>query len=192
MDNWRIAVLGDAGVGKTAFGDQFVLPNDSYDPTIEHAYGKMVKVDNRMCYIEVIDTAGQEEDTQLRDQQIQQGHGFILMYSVTSRSSFDRLDTHRQNMLRSKRGDPIFMLVGNKCDKAYAREVSEEDGAALARQFGCEFIETSAKTTLNVEILFKNIVRALRQRRVELDAVPRRNLRWDGTATRPRPQCIIL
>lgn len=97
-----------------------------------------------------------------------------------------------KNIPRLKRGDPIFMLVGNKCDKAYAREVSEEDGAALARQFGCEFIETSAKTAVNVEILFKNIVRALRQRRVELDAGPRRNLRRSGTATRPRPQCIIL
>lgn len=44
------------------------------------------------------------------------------------------------------------MLVGNK---AYAREVSEEDGATLARQFGCEFIETSAKTAVNVEICLR-------------------------------------
>ena len=55
------------------------------------------------------------------------------------------------------------MLVGNKCDKAYEREVSKEEGAALARQFGCEFIETSAKTAQNVERLFTNLVRALRQ-----------------------------
>lgn len=60
------------------------------------------------------------------------------------------------------------MLVGNKCDKTYEREVSKEEGAALARQFGCEFIETSAKTAQNVERLFMNLVRALRQTR-EID-----------------------
>jgi len=57
------------------------------------------------------------------------------------------------------------MLVGNKCDKTYEREVSKEEGAALARQFGCEFIETSAKTAQNVERLFMNLVRSLRQTR---------------------------
>ena len=57
------------------------------------------------------------------------------------------------------------MLVGNKCDKTYEREVSREEGAALARQFGCEFLETSAKTAQNVERLFMNLVRSLRQTR---------------------------
>jgi GTPase KRas protein len=55
------------------------------------------------------------------------------------------------------------MLVGNKCDKKYEREVTEEEGAALARRFGCEFLETSAKTAQNVEKLFMNLVRSLRQ-----------------------------
>ena len=66
-------------------------------------------------------------------------------------------------MRRVKRGDPIFMLVGNKCDTAYGREVSREEGVALARQFGCEFIEASAKTAENVKLLFMNLVRLLRQ-----------------------------
>ena len=69
-------------------------------------------------------------------------------------------------MIRVKRGHPIFMLVGNKCDKTFEREVSKEEGAALARQFGCDFIETSAKTAHNVERLFMNLVRSLRATRV--------------------------
>jgi GTPase KRas protein len=72
-------------------------------------------------------------------------------------------------MRRVKRGDPIFMLVGNKCDKTYEREVSKEEGAAMARHFGCEFIETSAKTAQNVERLFMNLVRSLRQTRGSVD-----------------------
>ena len=94
-----------------------------------------------------------------------EGQGFILVYSIASRSTFERLEIFRQSMRRVKRGDPIFMLVGNKCDKTYEREVSKEEGAALARQFGCEFIETSAKTAQNVERLFMNLVRSLRETR---------------------------
>jgi GTPase KRas protein len=94
-----------------------------------------------------------------------EGQGFILVYSIASRSTFERLEIFRQSMRRVKRGDPIFMLVGNKCDKTYEREVSREEGAALARQFGCEFLETSAKTAQNVERLFMNLVRSLRQTR---------------------------
>lgn len=55
------------------------------------------------------------------------------------------------------------MLVGNKCDKQQEREVSREEGVQLARSFGCDFLETSAKTPVNVERLFTTLVRLLRQ-----------------------------
>ena len=61
-----------------------------------------------------------------------EGQGFILVYSIASRATFERLEVFRQLMLRVKRNRPIFVLVGNKCDKTYEREVSREEGAALA------------------------------------------------------------
>ena len=151
-----------------------------------------------MCFVEVIDTAGQgttlapkissllcspiiKRSTQLYatsgcgelwDESYMsmlfphhfssEGQGFILVYSIASRATFDRLDVFRQSMMRVKRQKPIFMLVGNKCDKGYEREVSREEGQALARQFGCDFLETSAKTAQNVERLFTSLVRMLR------------------------------
>ncbi|KAF9491870.1 ras protein [Pleurotus eryngii] len=145
MDNWRVAVLGDGGVGKTALA-------------VQMPYCKQLVVDNQMCFVEVIDTAGQEEYTTLRDQWVREGQGFILVYSIASWQTFERLEIFRQSMRHVKCGDPIFMLVGNKCDKGYKREVSKEEGAALARQFGCEFIEASAKTAENVQHLFMNLV----------------------------------
>jgi len=167
MDNWRVAVLGDGGVGKTALAVQFTLNCfvETYDPTIEDAYRKQLVVDNRMCFVEVIDTAGQEEYATLRDQWVREGQGFILVYSIASRSTFERLEVFRQSMLRVKRGSPIFMLVGNKSDKGYEREVTKFEGAQLATRWGCQFMETSAKTAFNVEKLFTDLVRSLRQTR---------------------------
>ncbi|KAG8936330.1 Ras GTPase ras2 [Tulasnella sp. 419] len=167
MDHWRITVLGDGGVGKTALAVQFMLGCfvETYDPTIEDAYRKQALVDDKMCFIEVIDTAGQEEYATLRDQWVREGQGFVLVYSIASRITFERLEVFRQSMLRVKGSTPIYILVGNKSDKSYEREVSKEEGAALARRFNCEFLETSARTAHNVERLFNNLIRSLRQNR---------------------------
>lgn len=88
--------------------------------------------------------------------------GFILVYSITSRSTFDKLEDFRQWMLRGRRSNPIFILVGNQCDRTTEREVSNEEAIALARSFGCAFLETSAKTGHNVGHLFTTMVRNLR------------------------------
>lgn len=167
MDQWRVTVLGDGGVGKTALAVQFTLNCfiETYDPTIEDAYRKQTIIDQKLCFIEVIDTAGQEEYSTLRDQWVREGQGFVLVYSIASRATFDRLEVFRQNMVRVKRTPPVFVLVGNKSDKTYEREVSREEGAALARQWGCEFLETSAKTRANVEKLFTDLIRTLRHQK---------------------------
>ena len=121
-----------------------------------------------------------------------EGQGFILVYSIASRATFERLEVFRQLMLRVKRNRPIFVLVGNKCDKTYEREVSREEGAALARSFGCEFLETSAKTSHNVERLFMNLVRALRATRQQ-DGPIVSTTRSDGPGGGKRkPRCIIM
>jgi len=190
MDCWRVAVLGDGGVGKTALAVQFTLNCfvETYDPTIEDAYRKQLVVDNRMCFVEVIDTAGQEEYATLRDQWVREGQGFILVYSIASRATFERLEIFRQSMLRVKRQKPIFMLVGNKADKQLEREVTREEGMQLAKEFGCEFLETSAKTAQNVERLFTNLVRNLRNTKAtEQGAVPQPRVREPR-----RPRCFIM
>jgi GTPase KRas protein len=93
-------------------------------------------------------------------------------------------------MLRVKRQKPIFMLVGNKADKQLEREVTREEGMQLAREFGCEFLETSAKTAQNVERLFTNLVRSLRNTKQTEQggaAVPQPRVREPR-----RPRCSIM
>ncbi|KAJ7672909.1 ras protein [Mycena rosella] len=190
MDQWRVAVLGDGGVGKTALAVQFTLSCfvdvvQTYDPTIEDAYRKQFVLDNRMCFVEVIDRCYVEEYATLRDQWVREGEGFILVYSITSRSSFDRLEVFHQLVRRAKRGDLILLLVGNKCDQASDREVSKEEGVARVQEFGCDFFETSAKTGLNAERVFTTLVRALRRMKA-ISAGP------ESAKDVKKKKCIIL
>jgi GTPase KRas protein len=159
--------------------------SQQYDPTIEDSYRKQVVIDGQSCMLEVLDTAGQEEYTALRDQWIRDGEGFVLVYSISSRSSFTRIQRFHNQIQRVKEssasspsypGSPIssaaplapvpIMLVGNKSDRVTEREVSTQEGHALARELGCEFVEASAKNCINVEKAFYDVVRQLRRQRM--------------------------
>ena len=92
-----------------------------------------------------------------------EGQGFILVYSIASRSTFERVSDFYHAMKRAKKRDVPFILVGNKCDKSFEREVSRDEGIIMAKNFGCRFLETSAKTAQNVEDSFVGVVRDLRR-----------------------------
>ena len=94
------------------------------------------------------------------------GEGFLLVYSISSRSTFERVERFRDQIIRVKDSDTVpLMLVGNKCDKITEREVSREEGMNMAKKLRCEFIESSAKTCVNVERAFYTVVRMIRQSR---------------------------
>ncbi|RFU72892.1 ras-2 [Trichoderma arundinaceum] len=190
---YKLVVLGDGGVGKTALTIQLCLQHfvETYDPTIEDSYRKQVVIDGQPCMLEVLDTAGQEEYTALRDQWIRDGEGFVLVYSIASRSSFTRIKRFYHQIQRVKEsvasspsypGSPIstanpqlpvpIMLVGNKSDRVTEREVSTQEGHALARELGCEFVEASAKNCINVEKAFYDVVRILRRQRQQASRPP--------------------
>jgi GTPase KRas protein len=165
---YRLVVLGDGGVGKTALTIQLCLNHfvESYDPTIEDSYRKQVVIDEQPCILEVLDTAGQEEYTALRDQWIRDGEGFLLVYAITAKSTFERVERFKDQITRVKDAERVpVILVGNKSDQVDSREVSTQEGQAMARRLGCEFVETSAKTCVNVEKAFYSVVRQIRSAR---------------------------
>lgn len=92
------------------------------------------------------------------------GEGFLLVYSITSRNSFDEILTFHQQILRVKDKDSFpVVVVANKCDLEYERQVGSHEGRELAKHFGCRFIETSAKQRINVDEAFSNLVREIRR-----------------------------
>jgi len=165
---YKVVVLGDGGVGKTALTIQLCLNHfiENYDPTIEDSYRKHAVIDDEPCLIEILDTAGQEEYTALRDQWIREGDGFLIVYSITQRATFERVEKFKYQISRVKDADDVpVVLVGNKADKMQEREVSAAEGQALARRMGCEFVETSAKTRHNLETAYYTAVRMIRRQR---------------------------
>jgi GTPase KRas len=60
----------------------------------------------------------------MREQYMRTGEGFLLVYSITSRNSFEEISTFHQQILRVKDKDTFpVVVVANKCDLEYERQV---------------------------------------------------------------------
>ncbi|XP_029629691.1 ras-related protein Rap-2b [Salmo trutta] len=164
MREYKVVVLGSGGVGKSALTVQFVTGSfiEKYDPTIEDFYRKEIEVDSSPSVLEILDTAGTEQFASMRDLYIKNGQGFILVYSLVNQQSFQDINPMRDQIIRVKRYERVPMiLVGNKVDLEGEREVSSGEGKALADEWNCPFMETSAKNKGSVDELFAEIVRQM-------------------------------
>ncbi|VUC30941.1 unnamed protein product [Clonostachys rosea] len=179
----QLLMLGGCGVGKTALACNLILDSfvEDYEPTIENCYRKTSIIDGRQCIIEILDTAGEGEMSKMRYMRDYDSHAAVLVYSISSRASFNQVRDLCLQIRRAERpamlseGYPVsnslpnefstapYMLIGNMSDKTSEREVSTKEGQLLAHELGCGFVETSAKTGANVEKAFYDVVRALRQ-----------------------------
>jgi GTPase KRas len=135
MTEYKLVIVGGGGVGKSA-----------------------------LTMLDILDTAGQEEYSAMRDQYMRTGQGFLCTFAITSRSSFDEITSFREQIMRVKDEDQVPMvLIGNKCDLDQDRQVTTAEGQDLAKSFGCPFLETSAKARINVEDSFYQLVREIRK-----------------------------
>uniref|UniRef100_A0A3Q1NCE9 small monomeric GTPase n=1 Tax=Bos taurus TaxID=9913 RepID=A0A3Q1NCE9_BOVIN len=159
MHEYKLVILGSGGTGKSALTIQFVqgIFVEKYDPTIEDSYRKQVEVDAQQCMLEILDTAGMEQFTAMRD---------LYMKNGQAQSTFNDLQDLREQILRVKdTHDVPMILVGNKCDLEDERVVGKEQGQNLARQWNnCAFLESSAKSKINVNEIFYDLVRQINRK----------------------------
>ncbi|KAF8987043.1 small GTPase superfamily, partial [Cyathus striatus] len=150
------------GVGKSSLSTRFTYGHfDKFKRTLYYPHWKQCLVDNEFAFLDV-NIAGCEGYA--AERKYTSGEGFLLVYSVRSRSSFEMIRNLHQRILWVKLGKPVpIVLVGNKCDFEYQlRAVSMDEGYDLANQLGCPFIETSAKERTNVDEAYYNLVREIR------------------------------
>jgi len=172
---FKIVVVGAGGVGKSGLTLQFCAGKcpKRYDPTIEDSYRKTTEVDGRACTLDILDTAGQEEYASLRGEYMSEGKGFVLVYSITAEDTFAEMETFFKQIGDNKTsGDPVpIALVGNKLDLENERKVTTQQGQDLAEKWKKErnpalvsdvvFFETSAMTNINVNEMFKGLVKVM-------------------------------
>ncbi|KAI4177328.1 MAG: hypothetical protein LQ348_005824 [Seirophora lacunosa] len=162
---YHIVVLGAGGVGKSCLTAQFVqnVWIESYDPTIEDSYRKQIEVDGKQCILEILDTAGTEQFTAMRELYMKSGQGFLLVFSITSLSSLTELHELRDQIVRIKDDAQVpLVIVGNKCDLEEDRVVSKARAFAVSQSWGnVHYYETSARRRANVDEAFVDLCRQI-------------------------------
>ncbi|KFY69005.1 hypothetical protein V496_00592 [Pseudogymnoascus sp. VKM F-4515 (FW-2607)] len=168
---YRIVLLGETGVGKTALSIQMY----DYDPTIEDLYRSNVVVDGRPCTLEILDTGGMiyKTNEELRNSWIDSGGGFILVYSISSRDSFVqalkicqqvRNAKETRTSLLSEFGHTTalesssalvpIVLAGSYCENSTGREVSVQEGYDFAQALGYPNFSPAMQIIQTLNVLF--------------------------------------
>merc|ERR1711997_254883 len=188
---YKIVVVGGGGVGKSAITIQFIQSYfvTDYDPTIEDSYTKQCVIDDNVAKLDILDTAGQEEFSAMREQYMRSGEGFLLVFSLADRASFEEIYKFHKQVLRVKDRDEFPMLiVGNKADLSAHRAVSSEECQNMAKQLKTPYIESSAKNRMNVDQAFYELVRLIRK----FQALERPISPTTRTKEKSKPLCNLI
>lgn len=162
---YRIIIFGAAGVGKSSLALRFVRGTfkESYMPTIEDTYKHVITSNKQVYTLSITDTTGSHQFPAMQRLNIQKGHAFILVYSITNLQSLEELRSVYKEIVEIKcQGENKIipmMLVGNKSDDTAARIVNTKTGESMAEQMNCAFIETSAKTNTNIKEAFQELLK---------------------------------
>ncbi|KAL7646331.1 UNVERIFIED_CONTAM: hypothetical protein RMT77_003240 [Armadillidium vulgare] len=170
----KIAVIGAPSVGKSALVVRFLTKRyiGEYDHQSEQRYKNEVLVDNEPVLFEVLDTCNKAGDGMPSQEILGWADGFMLVYSIIDRRSFNWVKRVRLHICERKLahtgcsgssspnlspsptpstgGDisptmgPPMVLVANKADMVHLRQVSTEEGEILAKDLECSFSEVAA------------------------------------------------
>ncbi|EDR29399.1 hypothetical protein, conserved [Entamoeba dispar SAW760] len=162
---YKLVVFGASRIGKTSTILQFIGGRfiETYQPSGDETYQKTIQIDNKRVEIDISDVCVSEESKGSTHYYIRTRDGFILMYSITSRYSFDLIqDIHNEiYRIRDKEMNEHIpcIIVGNKSELTEEREVGTEEGMKYSESVRCHFIESSAKRNENINEIFEIITK---------------------------------
>ena len=162
---FKVVFVGDATVGKTQIKSRYVqdIFDNNYNPTIGLEFEvKEVEIDNKKIKLQLWDTAGQEKFRSITRTYYKSAHLIVFVYAIDNKNSFDNIQSWVNEVNANTNKNPIFWLVGNKCDlEENKRKVSTEEAKNYAEEKNIKFIEVSAKDGTNIEIMFNSIIQEL-------------------------------
>ncbi|XP_051888951.1 LOW QUALITY PROTEIN: ras-related protein Rab-37-like [Pristis pectinata] len=190
---YKVMLIGDSGVGKTCFLVQFkdhAFLAGSYIATVGIDFrNKVVVVDGVKVKLQIWDTAGQERFRSVTHAYYRDAQALLLLYDITSKSSFDNIRAWLTEVHEYAQQDVVIMLLGNKADITSERAIKREEGEKLAREYGVPFIETSAKTGINVELAFLAVAKELKHRSVNQPNEPKFQIHEYIESQREKSRC---
>ena len=157
---FKLVLLGESAVGKSSIVFRFVRNKFSafQEPTIGAAFvTQTVVLDNCQVKFECWDTAGQERYISLAPMYYRGAPAAIVVYDITDYNTFTRAKVWVDELHANGAPGCVIALAGNKVDQAERRKVSYEEAMTYAVSQGLIFMETSAKTNINVAELFREI-----------------------------------
>lgn len=154
---FRLLLLGDSGVGKTCMLRRFT--EGEFDPSHISTIGvdfkmKTIEIDGLRVRVQIWDTAGQERYQTITKQYYRRAQGIIFVYDITNLPSFQHIAKWAGDVDEHAPDDVQTILVGNKADEEFSRQVTKDQGRKLAETYGMEFFETSASTSSNISESF--------------------------------------
>ena len=160
---YKILLLGDSSVGKTCFLMRYTdnTFQEIHMSTIGLDYKlKNVQLDDgKMVKIQIWDTAGQDRFRSITKNYYKGAHGIILIYDITNKKSFENVRTWINQIKEEVSEKVSIILVGNKIDDEEHRVVATEDGEKIAKELGLMFFECSAKSGVNIDSTFNELVK---------------------------------
>lgn len=162
----KVAILGFRAVGKSSLTNSFMTGtfSDDYDPTIESTHHKTIRFRKVHFATDIVDTAGMDEFSRLSRNASLGVHGYVLVFSITSRQSFDMINQVNDALLNTLGDAPDVprVLVGSMMDlSGEQRQVLHADAQALADSWNVPYMECSSKTGENVAEVFHTLLKEI-------------------------------
>jgi len=179
----KLLLIGDSGVGKSCLLLRFC--EDSFTPSFITTIGidfkiRTVDIDGKKIKLQIWDTAGQERFRTITTAYYRGAMGILLVYDVTDEKSFMSIRNWIANVDQFAQDSVNRILIGNKCDMTTKKVVEYSAGKALADEFGIRFLETSAKSSTNVDEAFISLARDIKKRAIDTSPVAPKPQGGDG------------
>ncbi len=173
---YKLSLIGDGGVGKTSIVQRYVngIFFEDYKATIGTFISKKeVNFEDINTFVRFMiwDLAGQSQFKRIWPDYLTDSNAGIIVFDITSRNSFENVGHWYELITKVASPHLILLLVGNKIDLVESRKVSKEEAKELAVKLNIYYLETSAKTNVNLEEVFKRIALQLMGGIVEEDFI---------------------
>jgi len=164
---FKFILVGDSGVGKSTLIERYINKRFTKITNItigvEFQY-KIIEIDGKRIRIEIWDTAGQERFHSIIKGYYRNAIASLIVYDITQKSSFAHIPYWIKILNEDTNTNHLFkVLIGNKIDKSFNRQVSLDDGKYIAKRFNLLFYETSARFDDKITDIFVEIAKLIKK-----------------------------